>query len=75
MKTEEMSFQVSLENCQGVSILDRGGKLISPARNNQTPLSLDSLGSRTGSGSVVDFLGSRTAVSQPGHTNRTVTRG
>ncbi len=25
MKTEEMSFQVSLENCQGLSIPDGGG--------------------------------------------------
>ncbi len=33
--TEEMSFQVSLENCQGFSILDRGGKFIPPARNSE----------------------------------------
>ncbi len=33
--TEEMSFQVSLENCQGFSILDRGGKFIPPARNGE----------------------------------------
>ncbi len=35
MKTEEMSFQVSLENCQGFSIPDRGGKFIPPARNDE----------------------------------------
>ncbi len=33
--TEEMSFQVSLENCQGLTIPERGGKLISPARNGE----------------------------------------
>ncbi len=33
--TEEMSFQVSLENCQGFSIPDRGGKFIPPARNGK----------------------------------------
>ncbi len=32
--TEEMSFQVSLENCQGFSIPD-GGKIIPPARNGE----------------------------------------
>ncbi len=31
---EEISFQVSLENCQGL-ILDRGGKFIPPARNGE----------------------------------------
>ncbi len=31
----EMSFQVSLENCQGLSIADRGGKFIPPARNGE----------------------------------------
>ncbi len=35
MITEEMSFQVSLENCQGLSIPDRGGKFIPPARNGE----------------------------------------
>ncbi len=30
-----MSFQVSLENCQGFSNLDRGGKFIPPARNSE----------------------------------------
>ncbi len=30
-----MSFQVLLENCQGLSILDRGGKFIPPARNGE----------------------------------------
>ncbi len=35
MKTEEMSFQVSLENCQGLSIPDRGVKFIPPARNGE----------------------------------------
>ncbi len=35
MKTEEMSFQVLLGNCQGLSIPDRGGKLIPPARNGE----------------------------------------
>ncbi len=35
VKTEEMSFQVSLENCQGLSILDRGGKFIPPARSGE----------------------------------------
>ncbi len=34
-KTEEMSFQVLLENCQGFSIPDRGGKFIPPARNGE----------------------------------------
>ncbi len=34
--TEEKSFQVSLENCQGFSIPDRGGKFIPPARNGET---------------------------------------
>ncbi len=33
MKTEEMSFQVSLENCQGLSIPD--GKFILPARKGE----------------------------------------
>ncbi len=32
--TEEISFQVSLENCQGFSIPDGGGKFIPPARND-----------------------------------------
>ncbi len=35
MKTEEMSFQVLLENGQGSSISDRGGNLIPPARNGE----------------------------------------
>ncbi len=35
MKTEEMSFQVSLEHCLGFSIPDRGGKFIPPARNGE----------------------------------------
>ncbi len=35
MKTEEMSFQVSLEICQGLSIPDRGGKFFPPARNGE----------------------------------------
>ncbi len=30
-----MSFQVSLENCQGLRIPDRGGKFIPPARNGE----------------------------------------
>ncbi len=30
---EEMSFQVPLENGQGFSIPDRGGKFIPPVRN------------------------------------------
>ncbi len=33
--TEEMSFQVLLENCQGLSIPDEGGKFIPPARNGE----------------------------------------
>ncbi len=33
--TEEMSFQVSLENDQGSSILDEDGKFIPPARNGE----------------------------------------
>ncbi len=32
---EEMSFQVSLENCQGFSSPDEGGKFISPAKNGE----------------------------------------
>ncbi len=32
---EEMSFQVSLENCQGFIIPDGGGKFIPPARNGE----------------------------------------
>ncbi len=32
---EEISFQVSLENCQGFSIPDGGGKFIPPARNDE----------------------------------------
>ncbi len=32
---EEMSFQLSLENCQGLSIPDGGGKFIPPARNGE----------------------------------------
>ncbi len=35
MKMEEISFQVSLENCQGFSIPDRVGKFIPPARNDE----------------------------------------
>ncbi len=33
--TEEMSFQVSLEICQGFSIPDRGGKFLPSARNGE----------------------------------------
>ncbi len=33
--TEEIGFQVSLENCQGFSIPDEGGKFIPPARNGE----------------------------------------
>ncbi len=33
--TEEMSFQVSLENGQGFSIPDEGGKIIPPVRNGE----------------------------------------
>ncbi len=33
--TEEMSFQLSLENGQGFSIPDGGGKFIPPARNGE----------------------------------------
>ncbi len=33
--TEEMSFQVMLENCQGFSDPDGGGKFIPPARNGE----------------------------------------
>ncbi len=33
--TEEMSFQVSLENCQGLSIPYECGKFIPPARNGE----------------------------------------
>ncbi len=32
---EEMSFQVSLEYCQGLSIPDSGGKFNPPARNGE----------------------------------------
>ncbi len=32
---EEMSVQVSLENCQGFNITDGGGKFIPPARNGE----------------------------------------
>ncbi len=35
MKVKEMSFPVSLENCQGLRISDRGGKFIPPARNGE----------------------------------------
>ncbi len=35
VKTEYMSFQVSLENCQWLSIPDRGGKFVPPARNSE----------------------------------------
>ncbi len=35
MKTEDMSFQVSLENCQGLRIPDRGEKFIPPAGNGE----------------------------------------
>ncbi len=35
MKMEEMSFQVSLENCQGLRIPDGGGGIIPPARNGE----------------------------------------
>ncbi len=34
--TEEMGFQVSLENCQGFSIPDEGGKSIPTARNGES---------------------------------------
>ncbi len=33
--SEEMIFQVSLENCQGFSIPDGGGKFIPLARNDE----------------------------------------
>ncbi len=33
--TEEMSFQMPLENCQGFSIPDGGGKFVPPARNSE----------------------------------------
>ncbi len=33
--TEEMSFQVTLANCQGLSIPDGGGKFIPPVRNGE----------------------------------------
>ncbi len=33
--TEEMGFQLSLENCQGFIIPDGGGKFIPPARNGE----------------------------------------
>ncbi len=33
--TEEMSFQVLPENCQGFSIPDEGGKFSPPARNGE----------------------------------------
>ncbi len=33
--TEEMSCQVALENGQGLSIPDEGGKFIPPARNGE----------------------------------------
>ncbi len=32
---EEMSFQVSHENCQGFSVPDGGGKFIPPVRNGE----------------------------------------
>ncbi len=32
---EEISFQLSLEHCQGFSIADRGGNFIPPARNSK----------------------------------------
>ncbi len=35
MMTEEISFQVLLENCQGSSIPDGGGKFIPPPRNGE----------------------------------------
>ncbi len=35
VKMEEMSFQVSLENGQGLSFPNRGGKFIPPARNDE----------------------------------------
>ncbi len=35
VKWKEMSFQVSLENCQGLSIPDWDGKFIPPARNDE----------------------------------------
>ncbi len=35
MTMDEMIFQVLLENCQGYSIPDGGGKLIPPARNGE----------------------------------------
>ncbi len=33
--TEEMSFQVLLEDCQGFSIPDEGGKFIPPVSNGE----------------------------------------
>ncbi len=42
MVTKEMSFQVSLENSQGVSTLDRGGKFIhQPGTVNEKVLESD----------------------------------
>ncbi len=35
MNTEEISFQVLLEIFQGLSIPDRGGKIIPPDRNGE----------------------------------------
>ncbi len=35
MLMKVMSFQLSLENCQGFSILDGGEKIITPARNGE----------------------------------------
>ncbi len=35
VKMEEVSFQASFENCQGLSIPYRGGKFIPPARNDE----------------------------------------
>ncbi len=35
VKMEEVSFQASFKNCQGLSIPYRGGKFIPPARNDE----------------------------------------
>ncbi len=41
MKTEEMSFQVSLENGQGLSIPDGGGSFHQPGTVNENVLESD----------------------------------
>ncbi len=35
METDEKSFQMSLDNCQGFSVPDSGGKIIPAARNGE----------------------------------------